>query len=54
MSVGLVSHIPDNLVIRCIEDMMQGNGQFNHPQAGTEMTGVRRDNFNNILTQLRT
>jgi hypothetical protein len=40
MPVGLVTHIPDQSVIRGLETVMKGHGQFDHPKAGAEMTGL--------------
>jgi hypothetical protein len=54
MTVGLVSHIPDNLIIGGIEYVVKGHSQFNHTQAGTKMPGVGRNNLDDILTQLGT
>ena len=34
MGVGLMSHIPDHLVPRCLKDIVQGNGQLHRTQAG--------------------
>ena len=37
MRIGLVADVPDQPVIRGIEDVVQGDGQLDHPQAGGEV-----------------
>ena len=36
--VGLVPHVPDNFIFGCIKYIMQGDRQFDGPQAGSQMT----------------
>ena len=38
--VSLVSHVPDQPVLGGVIDIMQGDGQFDSPQAGREMAAV--------------
>jgi hypothetical protein len=38
MGIGLVPDIPDKTVVRSIEDIMQGQGQLDYPQPGSEVT----------------
>ena len=38
MGIGLMADIPDNPVFRCIEDVVQGDCEFNHAKASPEMT----------------
>ena len=41
MGISLVAHIPDQYVVRCVKDVVQGNGQFDYPQARAQMaTGL--------------
>jgi len=54
VSVGLVSDIPDDLVIRCIIDIMKGDGKLYHPEAGTEVAGVAAYLVNDMLPELFT
>ena len=35
--IALVSHIPDQAVIGRVENIVDGNGQFDHPKPGTQM-----------------
>ena len=35
--IGLVAHVPDDLVVRCVEDVMQGDGKFDHTKTRTQM-----------------
>ena len=37
VGIGLVADVPDQAVFRGIEDVMQGNGQFQDTQAGAEV-----------------
>ena len=37
VGVGLVAHVPDNLIARQIKDIVQGQGQLHHPQAGGQV-----------------
>ena len=52
MTVSLVTYIPDDFVVRCIEYIMQSNCQFNYTKAGTKMTRIVANNINNELAQL--
>ena len=54
VTVGLVADVPDNLVLRGVEDVVQGHRQFDHAQAGTEVTAFFTDHIHNELTQLVT
>ena len=35
--IGLMPDVPDQTVIRCLEHVMQRNGQFHRPESGGEM-----------------
>ncbi len=37
VGIGLMADIPDDFIIRCIKDIMQGNGEFHHPETGRKM-----------------
>jgi len=52
VGVGLVPHVPDDLVVGGGEDPVQGNGQFHHPQAGRQVAAVSGAGFNDNLAQL--
>ena len=41
--IGLVSHIPDQFIARCIEDIVQCNREFNNAQACAKMPASHRD-----------
>ena len=45
--VGLVSHIPDDLVFRAIHGGMERHGQLDHAEAWGEMPAVFRDDIAN-------
>ena len=49
VSVSLMSHIPDDAVIRCIEYIMQSHRELHHPQTGGKMARVAGNFFNNVL-----
>src|SRR4030095_13898907 len=51
MPVSLVSHIPNQLIVGRIENIMECNGQFNHAKARTKMTPMNADNINDVLAQ---
>ena len=37
MGIGLMSHIPDDLIFRQVKRQMQRNGQLHHPKVGRQM-----------------
>ncbi|EKE16586.1 MAG: hypothetical protein ACD_10C00906G0002 [uncultured bacterium] len=48
MRIALVADIPDDLVARGVEDGVQGDGEFDDAQTGTQMAAGdrhRRDGF---------
>ena len=56
MGVRLMSHIPNDVVVRRVEDVMQGNSQFNDSQIRGKMSAVfcdgADDRVTNFLGQL--
>jgi hypothetical protein len=54
MAIGLVSHIPDDLVIGCMENIMEGYGKFYHPKARAEVSRIGRYNLYDKLPKLGT
>ena len=52
VSVGLVSYVPDDLVFRGVEHVMQCHGQFHHPQACPKVSSLFGDDVDNELTKL--
>ena len=36
--IGLVTHVPDELIVWGIQDIVKCNGEFDHAEAGPEMT----------------
>jgi hypothetical protein len=46
-----VADIPHQTVIRRIEDVMQGDGQFDHPEARAEMPAGLADRVEQVLAQ---
>ena len=41
--IGLVADVPDQAVLRRVEDVVQRDGQLDHAQAGAEMAAGDRD-----------
>ena len=52
MAISLVTNIPNQLVIRSIENIVKSYCQFNHTQASPKMSSVYAYHINNILTKL--
>ena len=51
MRIDLVADIPDDLVIRCIKQVMQRDRQFDHAKTGAEMATCDRNGINGLRTQ---
>ena len=49
--IGLVTHIPYDLVAGGIEDIMQRHGKFNDPEAGTQVPRIRRYHVDDELPE---
>ena len=49
VAVGLVAYVPDDAVVRGVEHVMEGDGQFDCSQAGGEVSGVARHFFYDVL-----
>src|SRR5690606_3830245 len=54
VSVGLVTHIPDQLIIWGVQHIVQGHGELHHTQAGPEMTAVNTDTIDDVLSEFGT
>src|SRR5450759_3483018 len=52
MCISLVADIPDDLIERSIEYIMDSNGKFNRTQAGTQVSGICGDHINDELPDL--
>ena len=52
MRIGLVAHIPDNHVLRCLENGMQRHRQLDHTQRRAEMAPGARHAMHDIRAQL--
>ena len=50
--IGLVAHIPDNLVFGSVKHVMEGNGQFHHPETGRQVPAMLSHLANDGLTNL--
>ena len=51
MAIRLMAYVPHDAVVRSIEHVMQGDGQFYRPQTGCKVSRVARNFFNNVLPQ---
>ena len=49
--VALVAHVPHQLVLRSVEDIVNRGGQFDHPQPRTEMPAGLPDGVDHFGTQ---
>ena len=49
--IGLVAHVPDQPVVRCVVDVVQGDGQFDHAEAGAEVPAGAADAVQQLLAQ---
>ena len=52
MGISLMAYIPDDLIERSIENIMNGYRQFNCAQAGTQVTGIGGDHIDDELPDL--
>jgi len=50
VGICLMTHIPDDLIFRRIEHIMERNGQFNNAQAGRKVSSGIGYSFNDFLT----
>src|SRR6185295_7076749 len=49
--VGLMADVPDDAVVRRVEQVMQRDGQLDHAEAGAEMAAGDRYGVDRLLTQ---
>ena len=49
--VGLVAHVPDELVLRRLEHAVHGHGQLHHAEIRTEMAAVLGESLNEFHAQ---
>jgi hypothetical protein len=52
VSIGLMPDVPDQLIVRSIEDIMDSSCKFNNPETGPEMTGISGYDFEDELPDL--
>ena len=52
VAIGLVPHIPNDLVLRGVERIVQGNRQLNHPQTRPKMSALFRHHIDDELPEL--
>ncbi len=49
--IGLMADIPDDAVVGCVENVMQGYGQFHDAERGTQMAGMVGHDLNDVGAQ---
>ena len=49
--IGLVADVPDQLVARGVEDVVQRDGQLDHAEAGAEMAAGLGDRVDGLMAQ---
>lgn len=54
VGVGLVADIPDEFVVGSIEDVVEGEGEFDSAKGGGEMAGVECEGMDDVVTQFET
>jgi hypothetical protein len=54
VSIGLMTHIPHDAVLGCVEHVMKGYGKFYNAQTGSQMSWVLGQFLYDILSQFRT
>ena len=50
--IGLVADVPDQAVVRGVEDGVEGDGQLDDAEAGAEMAAGHRDGVDHLGAQL--
>ena len=50
--IGLVPDVPDQAIVRRVEDVMQRHGQFDGAEARGKVPAARRDAANQVFAQL--
>ena len=54
MGIGLMADVKDDLVLRCVVNIVESDNQFNSSEARSKVTGVDSTTFNHVLTDLLT
>jgi hypothetical protein len=49
VDIHLMTDIPDKLVLGCLEDPMQGDGEFNDPEIGAKVPATLGQPLNQLL-----
>ena len=49
--VSLMADVPDQPVLRGVEDMMQGHGELDRPESCGKVAAPRRDGVDQVVTQ---
>jgi hypothetical protein len=52
MGITLMPHIPDNPIIRGIENPVQSNGKLHYPKIGSQMSPIPAHNGDNAFPNL--
>jgi hypothetical protein len=51
MTIGLMTHVPDDTILGSIEHIVQGDGKLHHAKARCQMARVHRELLHNVPTQ---
>src|SRR5262245_12987288 len=54
VTISLVAYVPNELIVRSIEHIMQGNGKLHDTQDGGKVATMHTDTINDKLTQFIT
>ena len=49
--IGLVSDVPDQAIVRGVENVVQGDRQLDHAESGAEMAARHRDRVDGLVAQ---
>ena len=51
VGIGLMPHIPDEFVVGCVEDIVEGYSELDGAEARGQVAGMGREGVNDICTQ---
>ena len=54
MAVSLMAYVPNNAVVRCVVNVVQGHGNLCDTKAGGQMAGIDRQFLDYVVAQLLT
>jgi hypothetical protein len=54
VGIGLVTDVPDKFVVGGVEDVVEGEGEFDSTKGRGEMAGVECEGMDDVVTQFET